>query len=105
NDGLLIVTWDESDMPPNRILMLFVGPMVQPGRYHQRIDHYNVLRTLEDMYGLTPIGQAASAVPITGIWITPASRRDTERAIAAVEARQEYLHALQKKRAPAFVGR
>jgi hypothetical protein len=25
-------------------------------------------RTLEDMYGLPPLGQAARAAPITGIW-------------------------------------
>ena len=34
----------------------------------QRTDHYGVLRTLEDMYGLAPIGSAAGAKPLTGIW-------------------------------------
>jgi acid phosphatase len=71
NDSLLIVTWDESDLPGNRIPTIFVGPMVKPGRYPQSIDHYSVLRTLEDMYGLRAIGQAAAAVPITSVWINP----------------------------------
>jgi phosphatidylinositol-3-phosphatase len=34
----------------------------------QRIDHYTLLRTIEEMYGLTPLGSAAGAKPITGIW-------------------------------------
>jgi acid phosphatase len=34
----------------------------------QNINHYNVLRTIEDMYGLAPLGKAASATPITSIW-------------------------------------
>jgi acid phosphatase len=43
--------------------------MVRPGTTSaQRIDHYDVLRTLEDMYGLTPLGSAATAQPLTGIW-------------------------------------
>jgi hypothetical protein len=44
--------------------------MVAPGRYPGRIDHYSLLRTIEDMYGLTPIGKSADATPITGIWRT-----------------------------------
>jgi acid phosphatase len=34
----------------------------------QRVDHYGLLRTIEDMYGLPPLGEAASARPLTGIW-------------------------------------
>jgi acid phosphatase len=34
----------------------------------RRIDHYTVLRTIEDMYGLSPLGHAASDQPLTGIW-------------------------------------
>ena len=42
--------------------------MIRAGRYTQRINHYNVLRTLEDLYGLTPTGKAATAAPIDDIW-------------------------------------
>jgi len=41
---------------------------VRPGRYAARIDHYGVLRTLTDMYGLPAPGEAAGSVPITGVW-------------------------------------
>ena len=74
HNSLLIVTWDEDDgSGNNRIPTLFVGPMVKPGRYGQHIDHYNVLRTIEDMFGLKPLGHSANAKPITGIWAQPAA--------------------------------
>jgi hypothetical protein len=69
HNSLLIVTWDEDNTKENnRIATLFVGPMVQAGRYEQRITHYNVLRTIEDLYGLSHAGASADAVPIIQIW-------------------------------------
>ena len=41
----------------NPIATVLAGPMVTPGRYPGRIDHYSLLRTIEDMYGLTPARQ------------------------------------------------
>ncbi len=45
----------------------------QPGKYSERITHYNVLRTLEAMYGPPYAGHAANAATITDIWNTPSS--------------------------------
>jgi len=71
NNALIVLTWDEDDdSANNHIVTMFVGPMVKPGLYSTRIDHYTVLRTLCDMYGLRPIGKSAAAAPITDIWIT-----------------------------------
>ncbi len=70
HDSMLIVTFDEGHgTSANRIPTIFVGPMVRPGAYGQRIDHYRVLRTLEDMYGLPALGGAATANAIAGIWL------------------------------------
>ena len=67
--SLLIVTWDEDDgKGNNRIATLFIGPMVQAGHYGQRITHYNVLRTIEEFYGLSHAGASADVAPITKIW-------------------------------------
>jgi phosphatidylinositol-3-phosphatase len=69
NDSLLIVTWDEDDgSHSNHIATIFVGPQVKPGRYRIPIDHYNVLRTIEQAYGLPYRGQAATHYPITSVW-------------------------------------
>ncbi len=69
NNSLLIVTWDEDDSSQsNQIPTIFVGPMVQSGQYSEQINHYNVLRTLEDMYGLPAANNSASATAITYCW-------------------------------------
>ena len=69
HNSLLILTFDEDDSTAgNHVLTLFVGPMVKPGKYTQTINHYNVLRTVEQMYKLPYLGKAALATPITAIW-------------------------------------
>lgn len=68
HDTLVVFTWDEGFDAFNSIPTMFVGPMVRAGRYTERIDHYRVLRTLEDIYGLKPTGKAATVAPITDIW-------------------------------------
>jgi len=69
HNSLLIVTWDEDDgSEGNRIPTIFVGQMVKPGQYGEKIDHYNVLRTIEAMYGLKPVGNSATAKPIKDVW-------------------------------------
>jgi acid phosphatase len=69
HDSLLVVTFDENDnRPGNRILTLFAGARVRPGVYDEAVDHYRVLRTLESLYGLSGLGQAADKRPLTDIW-------------------------------------
>jgi PKD repeat protein len=48
---------------------------VVPGQYGETINHYNVLRTLEDAYGLAPLGSAATAAPIVDIWASPSGNQ------------------------------
>jgi acid phosphatase len=70
NNSLLIVTFDEDDgTEGNRIATIFVGPMVQPGQYSESVNHFNVLRTIEDMYQLPYAGASGSVTPIADIWI------------------------------------
>jgi acid phosphatase len=69
HDSLLVVTFDENDgNAGNQILTLFAGSHVKPGRYPEPVDHYRVLCTLEALYGLPPIGEAAHTRPITDTW-------------------------------------
>jgi hypothetical protein len=73
---LVIVTFDESDHnSDNRIFTLFLGDMVkeasqQDGKVLDRhYTHYNVLRTIEDNFGLAPLAAGdRDAAPITDIW-------------------------------------
>ena len=69
HDSLLIITWDEDDgSAANQIPTIFVGQRVKPGRYPVLISHYNVLRTIQDAYGLPRNGATVTASPITMIW-------------------------------------
>jgi Phosphoesterase family len=73
---LVVVTFDESaGNSDNRIYTLFLGDMVRDpkqqdpkmlGRYYT---HYNVLRTIEDNFGLQPLtANDRAAEAITSIW-------------------------------------
>jgi len=69
HNSLLIVTWDEDDgSANNHIATMFIGPMVAPGNSAQRINHYNILRSIEEMMGLPYLGESNKAESITGIW-------------------------------------
>jgi acid phosphatase len=69
HESLLIVTFDEDNgSEGNRIVTIFYGTSVVPGQYGQIVDHYAVLRTLEDGFGLPHDAGSATAAPITNIW-------------------------------------
>ncbi|QBB70978.1 acid phosphatase [Pseudolysobacter antarcticus] len=70
HNSLLILTWDEDDSTTsaNQIPTMFVGAHVRNATFSEHIDHYSVLRTLEDMFGLSAIGGAVNATPITDTW-------------------------------------
>lgn len=73
---LVVVTFDESGgNSDNRIFTLFLGDMVKPANQQdpkalaRLYNHYSVLRTIEDNFGLEPLTvNDRSAAPITDIW-------------------------------------
>jgi hypothetical protein len=69
HNSLLIVTWDEDDgSAANHILTLFIGTHVQQGRYGETVNHYNVLRTIEALFGVPYTINATSASTIADVW-------------------------------------
>jgi len=71
--GVVFVVFDESDdssVGGGGIVPAYVaGPLVRSGSHSGAVlDHYSLLRTVEDGLGLPPLGRSASARPITGIW-------------------------------------
>jgi hypothetical protein len=60
----VFVTWDEDDgSAGNRVALLAIAPTIPAGTRDQaRLSHYSLLRTTEQLLGLTPLlGQAAHA--------------------------------------------
>lgn len=90
HNSLLIVTFDEdaTDTPTNQIATIFAGALVKPGNYPETninppdarppdglitptgtaMNHYNVLRTIEEMFGLAPLGGSTNTPPVTDIF-------------------------------------
>ncbi|HZZ72489.1 MAG TPA: alkaline phosphatase family protein [Pirellulales bacterium] len=72
HNSLLIVTWDEDDSNHGNIIpTIFYGDHINTGNYSEIINHYSVLRTLEDMYNLPYAGASAVNGPITDVFSTP----------------------------------
>jgi phosphatidylinositol-3-phosphatase len=66
--SLLIVTYDEDKFTTQNQIPTFIwGANVRPGKYSERINHYNVLRTIQDFYDL-PVTDTTHATPITNVW-------------------------------------
>ena len=71
HNSMLLVSFDESeskDDDVNHIATIAVGQHVVPGPVRERADHYRLLRTLEDLYGLAPLGHSAATAAIPALW-------------------------------------
>jgi hypothetical protein len=101
HNSLLIVTWDEdgTNTPTNQIPTIFAGANVRPGNYTETnlnlsnpyvgsptdpgiqtptgtaMNHYNVLSTIEDIYGLEHIGGSVNRPPVSDIFVNAVSRK------------------------------
>jgi hypothetical protein len=65
NNTLVIVIWDEDDgTQSNNIPLMFCGGIVQGGTCATHLTHYDILKTVEDMYGLTLCGSAATGTDV-----------------------------------------
>jgi hypothetical protein len=73
-DGtLFVVTFDEGEPPldeGNKVLTIFVGPMVQEGATNNKLlNFYSLLRLMEDNFGLGTLDRKdADATLVDGIW-------------------------------------
>lgn len=69
NNSLFILTFDEDNYGSNNhITTIFTGQMVKGGQYAETIDHFSILRTIEDMHGLPYACNASVATTITECW-------------------------------------
>ena len=69
---LLVITYDESQgyEPSNHIYTVFLGDMVKSGEVSKAYNHFDILRTIEDNFGLSPLQQDGDGKGevITDIW-------------------------------------
>jgi len=70
NNSLFILTFDEDNyLNENHITTIITGPMVNGGIYSDSINHYNVLRTIEDIFDLPYACNAENALPVESCWM------------------------------------
>jgi hypothetical protein len=69
HNSLLIVTWDEDNFAKdNHIPLIITGARIKQGTYDNNINHYHVLRTIEDLYQLEPLGESKKVEGLTSIF-------------------------------------
>lgn len=88
HNSLLILTFDEDDYTTssNLIPTIWVGASIVAGNYGELINHYNVIATVERMYGLPALTTAQPVVDVFGAAAAqpaPASGADGEPALPA----------------------
>jgi len=94
HNSLLILTFDEdaNNTLTNQVATIFAGALIKAGNYPEAninppdartqdggiitptgtaMTHYNVLRTVEEMFGLAPIGGSANTPPVTDVFRAP----------------------------------
>jgi len=78
HDTVIYVTFDESERKDRQgggghIATLILGPLARRDAISAaHVNHYSLLRAIEDNLGLPYLGQSATATPITGVWAGPA---------------------------------
>jgi len=69
HNSLFVLTFDEDNRTDNNhIATIVAGAGVRPGQYSTKLNHYDLLRTLQQMYRLPPIGAAARHEGLPDIW-------------------------------------
>jgi len=71
NNGALFITWDEGEGGDGPIGMLLLSPLAKGGGYcsTNHYTHSSLLRTLQEIFGVTPLlGDAANAPSLTDLF-------------------------------------
>lgn len=72
NNGALFITWDEgTDDSDGPIGMIVISPLARGGGYfnHIRYTHSSFLRTMQEIFGVTPwLGDAANATSLVDLF-------------------------------------
>jgi hypothetical protein len=62
-NGVLLITWDESSAADSRVALLVVTPKLR-GQITTTMDHYSLLATVTDQLGVARLGQSAQAASL-----------------------------------------
>jgi hypothetical protein len=88
-NSVLFVVWDEGSTSlggGGHIPLITVSPRTPAGtRVTTGSTHYDLLRTIEDAWGLAPLGESANATALTAFFPAAASAPPTDQVIDAID--------------------
>ncbi len=70
NGGVLFITWDEGYDSTNQVLTLVIHPGTIIKSSARAYDHYSMLASIEDRFGLPRLGRAAQARPMDDLLLS-----------------------------------
>ena len=70
DDGVLFITWDEGEDSANSVLTLVVRPHMVNHTSDRAYNHYSLLATIEDQFGLLRLGEADNVWAMTDLTAT-----------------------------------
>jgi phosphatidylinositol-3-phosphatase len=66
-NSLLVITWDEGDDSTNQSVTIFAGPAARTAvRSDAPYNHYSLLHTIENVWGLPPLTENDRSAPVMG---------------------------------------
>ncbi len=71
NNGVIVITWDESELGDFPIGLIVLSPLAKPNKYSNTIPytHSSTLRSLQEIFGVTPLlGDAANATDLSDLF-------------------------------------
>ena len=90
NSLFILVSDEDDDNHSNNIPAVFVGQMVNAGDYSTNINHLDILKTIEDMYGLSYAGSSNNSNDITDCWTTSTAIDNSNSAPLSFRLYQNY---------------
>ncbi|MGA8265599.1 MAG: T9SS type A sorting domain-containing protein, partial [Ignavibacteriaceae bacterium] len=90
NSLFILVSDEDDDNHSNNIPAVFVGQMVNAGDYNTNINHLDILKTIEDMYGLSYAGSSNNSNDITDCWTTSTAIDNSNSAPLSFRLYQNY---------------
>ncbi|WP_284310690.1 alkaline phosphatase family protein, partial [Labrys miyagiensis] len=94
HNSLLVVTWDEDDgSSSNQIPTIIVGAGISAGQNNQTVNHYSLLHTIENAYGLPGLTSNDINAPLlnlSGSSPPPAPNSEVETQFSGISDTSDY---------------
>ena len=71
NNGVIFITWDESEKAEVPIGMIVLSRLARPGVFHDEYTHSSTLRSMEEIFGVPLLRDANAAEDLSALFAMP----------------------------------